>query len=99
MKFTIGTYDIEIHSRARRKWSEFHSFRAKESSYKHWVWGRLSLSIEDWSLEDYAICAVCESTELTTLGRGDEGWDFCPDCRSIEGGVKYLNKRDFYNLK
>lgn len=66
--------------------------------YVHIVFGRLSLVIEKWDIERYAVCAECESTEIGEVSSGDEGWTVCQDCRTVEGDYKYLNKREFERL-
>ena len=34
------------------------------------------------------ICADCGSDDVHTIWAGDEGWDVCEDCRSVENTVE-----------
>lgn len=94
MLFTIGKYDIDLNARACRSWFKRpRCERIPRDGYLHFVWGRFSLHIEDWTAETYALCAECVSDEIGEQHCGDEGWTVCRNCRSVEQGYKYVNKR------
>jgi hypothetical protein len=92
MKFSIGKFDVTMHFRARRAWTDAIS-RRLECGGKQLVWGRLSLSIEDGTTECIATCAQCGDEDVSEVTCGDEGWTVCRACRSIEGGRIYISKR------
>lgn len=94
--FTIGNYDIDLNTNAKVSWLKPKLY--KRDNYSHFVWGKLSIIVENWTLDNYPICAECESTEIGEIGHGDEQWTVCPDCRSVEQGYIYLNKRQFETL-
>jgi hypothetical protein len=91
MYFTIGKYDIELTTRARKPWSHYRKYLHENGT--HWVWGRFSLMIEDWTIECHPLCADCDSPDIGTVHYEDEGWLICNDCRTVEGSVRYVNKR------
>lgn len=88
MKMKLLNHILEAHFGARRKWSSWGLY--DHSYYKHFVWGRLSLTWGQPHLEPLNFCAVCLSPECQEVGYGDEGWTVCPDCGSIEQGYLEL---------
>lgn len=90
---TIGKWDISINCRARCPWTHFKRHRLENGW--HIVWGKLSIELQDWKAEVYAICAQCDSTDIGEVSHGDEGWTVCQDCQSVEQGYRYVNKREF----
>jgi hypothetical protein len=88
--FSFGKWDVEISS-ARCAWTHFKILRME--SGRHIVWGKLSITVEDGTLECIPTCAQCGSFEAKEVAAGDEGWTVCPDCRSVEGGYKYITTR------
>jgi lysyl-tRNA synthetase class I len=90
-QFTIGRWDIEI-GRALQPWTHFKLHRRENG--RHLVWGRLSIVVADGTAPVHPVCAQCGSIEAHEVGHGDEGWTVCPDCGSIEGGYRYVSKRE-----
>jgi hypothetical protein len=72
-----------------------HKPRREDRVYRHYVWGRLSLIIEDAVIEVYPICAQCDSPDIGEVHAGDEGWTVCQDCQSVEQGYRYISKRQW----
>jgi hypothetical protein len=67
-----------------------------KDGYFHLVWGKLSIVFENATLERYATCGECGGTEIGERSiSDDESLTVCPDCRTVEGSYKYLNKRDY----
>jgi hypothetical protein len=93
---SIKRWDIEFSTGARRAWTDFKVFRlGGDRVGRHYVWGRLSLIIEDATVEAYPTCAECGSDEVGEVSCGDEGWTVCQACQSVEQGYIYLSKRRF----
>lgn len=100
MRFTIFQYHVEFHTRARRSWTEgLQRYRLAYGNGTHWVWGRLSLSIEDVYAEVYPVCAECSSPDAREVSYGDEGWTVCPSCQSIEQGYRYVSALEYERLQ
>jgi hypothetical protein len=95
--FTIGKWDIEFTNRSMHKWTHFKTHRFNEGQL-YVVWGPLTVMVEDWTAETYALCAQCDSTDIGEVGYGDEGLTVCSDCQSVEQGYKYVNKREFERM-
>lgn len=88
----VGRWDINISNRAKRSWTDFKRF--KTDAGFHWVWGRLSLLVEDGTAEVVACCAACGSDEVSEKSMGDEGWTVCDACCGVEQGYVYKSKRE-----
>jgi hypothetical protein len=101
MRFTFLTsYHVEFHTRARRSWQEGPKrFRLAYGNGIHWVWGRVSLSVEDLTAAVYPVCAECDSPDAREVSYGDEGWTVCPDCQSVEQGYRYVSLLEYENLQ
>ena len=100
MRFNILNYHVSLDTRARRAWSEgLLRFRGSYGNGVHYVFGRLSLSIEDITLEVYPVCAECDSPNAREVSYGDEGWTICPDCQSVEQGYRYVNLQEWERLQ
>lgn len=90
MNFTLGKYDIDLNFRACRKWTDPRWFKHRNGD-RQFVWGRLSVHVEDWAAEKYALCAECGSDEIGEIG----DCTVCAACQSIEQGYRYVNKREY----
>jgi len=100
MRFNILNYHVDLNTRARRSWHEgLLKFRGAYGNGIHWVWGRLSLSIEDLQAEVYPVCAECSSPDAREISYGDEGWTVCPSCQSVEQGYRYVSLREYESLQ
>lgn len=95
MNTTIGSFDISAGFTSLHKWTHFKIHRRPRDRVWHLIWGRFSLHIDDWTAEVYALCAECGSDEIGEVSAGDEGLTVCQSCRSVEGGYRYVNKREF----
>lgn len=93
MVFTFGKYDIDINLRARRSWRTL--YRTNSASRRRLVFGRLSVTLEDWQARIHPVCAQCRSSDVGERGYGDEGWTVCNSCESVEGGYVYVNLREY----
>jgi len=89
---SIGKWDVQLTNTARWGWTHFNK-RKTETGW-HLVWGKLSLLVEDGTLEVFPVCAECGSSSIGEQGYGDEGWTVCEDCRSIEQGYEYISYRE-----
>jgi hypothetical protein len=90
MRFWLLNWYIEVNLRSRHKWSHFRIHRQQDLySYRHLVWGRLSLIWWQPQNETQTCCGECDSLEpLGGVSYGDEGWNVCESCRAIEGKTK-----------
>lgn len=91
-QITIGQWDIEISASALCEFT--HMRRHRRDAGWHFVWWRFSCVIDDWTAEIYPLCAECDSPDIGEVSCGDEGWTVCRDCRSVEQGYRYVNKRE-----
>ena len=48
--------------------------------------------------ETILLCTECLTGELNTLWSGDEGWNVCPECNSVEGGYFELSLDEYESL-
>ena len=48
--------------------------------------------------ETILLCDRCYIGELNTLWSGDEGWNVCPECNSVEGGYFELSLDEYESL-
>lgn len=92
-RITIGRWDIELGYRPKSNHKLTHYKRTRTLLGTLYSLGKFSLLIEDWTDEAFATCGECGSHEVTTRTAGDESWDVCPDCRTVEGTIRYVNKR------
>jgi hypothetical protein len=46
------------------------------------------------------VCADC-GEDIETISAGDEGWNFCPGCRNVEGPTKtmYIDDNGEYTIE
>lgn len=95
MRTTIGNFDLEVSLRALKPWRHFKIHRTDTA--RHLVWGKLSIHIEDWTMEVHKVCAECGSRDVGERGYGDEYLTVCSSCRSVEQGYKYVNLREYEN--
>lgn len=98
-RFWIGAYHIEIGFCALWPWSHFEihkpSFRMRrEGFYRHLVWGRFSLIIEQPQIETVRVCSHCLD-EIGCVSFGDESLDHCESCQSVEGDTHEVSLWDF----
>lgn len=93
MHSTILNWDLSISLTARHACSHVKLYR--HDGAFHLVWGKLSILIENWTLEIHPLCAECGSVEVGEMRHGDEGWTVCQSCRSIESGYRYVNLREY----
>jgi hypothetical protein len=91
MKTSIGKWDIRV-TPARQPWNHLRLHR-KEAG-RHFVWGRLSVVVEDGTAEVVPTCACCGSLEIGERFAGDEGWTVCSDCGAVEQGYRYVSRRE-----
>lgn len=96
MRFTLGRYDIRLHAHAKWPWTHLKK-HVHEDGF-HWVWGKLSLVVEDHTIECHPVCGLCDSPDLSNIHYEDEGWLICNDCRTVEGAIRYVNKRQLEQL-
>lgn len=98
----IGYY-IEFNMSARWKMSHFKIHRPsynnrKNGFYRHIVWGKFSLVISQPQLETVRMCSECNGDEpIESKGYGDEIWDICPNCNTVEGNTHEISEWDFEN--
>lgn len=88
---TIGRYDIDWTFKAKCSWLS--PVVVREPGYFSFAWGCIYFEIEDWTDEKYALCAVCDSSEVNNLHWTADGLTFCRLCESVEQGYRYVNKR------
>ena len=88
----LFNYILEIRTHALRPWSHFRVH--KYDTYRHLVWGKLSITFGQPHLEEIAICALCESVEISEQGMDDEYLTVCDDCGAVEQGYEYLTMED-----
>lgn len=93
MRLSIGRWDIELDAHARRGILDYKYFVTETGTHR--VWWRFSLKIDDATIETYRVCGECDADELSNVSIGDEWVRVCKSCRSVEGSVRYLNKRDY----
>lgn len=93
--FTIGRWDIEFSTRSRRSIREG-LLRFPNDAGAHWIFGCISVLIEDWTAEVFHVCAECDGGELTGVPCGyDDCLTACTSCRTVEGATRYVNKREY----
>lgn len=105
VEFWLFAYYIEFNASARWNWSHFKIHRGskwgasrRDGFYRHIVWGKLSLSISQPQIETVRMCSECDGhEEMECVSSGDESWDVCPNCRTIEGKTHYISLWDFEN--
>lgn len=90
--FSVGKYDVDLSTSAKRSWLELRQFKT-DAGY-HWVWGRLSLTIEDGTAEVVPTCAACGDLEVGEVSAGDEGLTLCQGCNGVEQGYVYVSLRE-----
>lgn len=95
IRLTFFNWDIAAGLTARWNWTHF-KIHHTEFSW-HMVWGKLSILIENWTIECHTVCAECDSADIGEVSHGDEGWTVCRSCRSIEQGYRYVNLREYEN--
>lgn len=78
---------IEIDLGARWPWTHFRIHA--DGGVVHLVWGKLSIVFGQYP--EVCCCAWCHSP-VETLSSGDEGWDRCTGCGTIEGETVYLTE-------
>jgi hypothetical protein len=89
--FTVGRWDISVSTNARASWGRPRFYR----DTNHFVWGRFSIVLEDWTAEVHLVCAACGSVDVGEVSHGDEGWTVCQSCQAVEQGYRYVNKREW----
>ena len=47
--------------------------------------------------EDYVTVINCCGVENETIGKGDEFWDYCPECECIEQGTTEITLEEYEN--
>lgn len=93
IQFTLFRWDCNVGLTALWHWGHFKIHRTDFSW--HLVWGKLSVMIENWTLELHPLCAECDSADIGGVGCEDESWTVCRSCRSIEQGIRYVNLREY----
>jgi len=97
---TISNYNITVSTNAKCNFltkPRLYAFKHL-SGYWHFVWWKLSIIIENWALEQHAVCSQCNSSNIGEKSVGDEGWTVCSDCGSIEQGYKFVNLIEYERL-
>jgi hypothetical protein len=93
ISFTFFKWDVCFGFTARHKWS--HLKLHKNEIGFHLVWGKISFTVDNWTLEVHPICSQCGSSDIREHSYGDEGWTICSSCRSVEQGYEYVNLRKY----
>lgn len=96
IRFTFLLWDVSISFNSR--WGLGHLKLHRTEFSKHLVWYKLSILIENWSLEVHPVCAECNSDAIGEVFSGDEGLTVCEECRAVERGYRYVNLREFNRL-
>lgn len=78
----LSHYNLEFRTTARRRFTEF-VFSRTDSSL-HIVWGCFSVYFQDLNRSVIRYCGECDSDALRGLSAGDESWEVCDACQSIE---------------
>lgn len=103
VEFWLFAYYIEFNASARWPMSHFKIHRRNRwqgySGFNmHIVWGKFSLNITQPQIETVRMCSECDGTEpIGGVSHGDESWDVCPNCRTIEGKTHYISLWDYEN--
>lgn len=92
MNINIFKYVVRIKFYARKSWTHLKLHKTEHT--RHFVWGKLSVYIEDSTYPAYPVCEMCNSSEIGEQGIGDEGLTVCNECGSIEQGYKYLSLKE-----
>lgn len=96
IRFTLLKWYIAIRFSSKRP---LNYAKLTHNEFSHClVWWRLSILIENWTIECHQVCAECGSSDIGEVSRGDESWTVCQDCRSVEQGYKYVNLREYENV-
>lgn len=101
MIFNIKQYRFSIQLKSKYYGAFFKAFKCTEEGVVYTrilSIGRLQFELEDMETEHIATCAVCDSTEIGEVSKGDEGWTVCQDCGSVEQGYKYISQRQYEEL-
>lgn len=102
--FTFFHLDVKIGFTARHNWTHFRIHNGNKHQWGrerhaegtwHLVWGKLSIYIENWTLEIHPLCAECNSADIREVSYRDEGLTVCSNCQSIEQGYRYVNLREY----
>jgi len=91
--FTLFKWDIQAGFTALHAWTHFAIHRS--DSTWHLVWGKLSIHVENWTLEVHRLCAQCNSADIGEVSWGNEGLTVCQSCGSVEQGYEYVNAREY----
>lgn len=94
MRLSIGRWDIEFNTDALRGIRDYRRYTSETGTHR--VWWRFSLKIDDATIEAYRVCGECGADELGNVPCGDGDYlTSCGACRTVEGNIKYLNKREY----
>lgn len=89
-------YHVEIGFCALWPWSYIKMHRPgwgrrKSGFYRHFLWGRFSLIIDQPQIETCRVCAYCNG-EIESKSYGDESWDYCSQCETVEGDTSEISE-------
>jgi hypothetical protein len=94
----MGRYDvtffIERLACGRRPWWA----RVRSEGYQRLRVGAVGIEVEDVDAKLHACCRACGEPRgdegLKTLRLGNEMWDYCWSCQSVEPGIEHVSKRE-----
>ncbi len=99
-KLDIGHFELKISNGSLQPWSHFRVHRIQgESRFsfepgRHIVAGRISIIWGYPGLEQVQVCSECSNGTIEVVSAGDECWNVCQDCRTIEGQTHYITRAE-----
>lgn len=103
-KLELGPYRIEAsYSPKTPTWTgwpwthlKLHRSRRGDAWTRHLVWGRVSILVDTPDLDFVSVCAECDCNETPSrVSSGDESWNVCQSCGSIEGRTREVTVREY----
>ena len=98
-RFWISAYHVDIGFNALWPWTHFKVHRPsysrpKQGFYRHIVWGRFSLLIDQPQIETVTVCSHCLE-EIQGISAGDESWSYCESCQQVEGDTIEITELEY----
>jgi formamidopyrimidine-DNA glycosylase len=88
----LFNYVVEARLSARHPWTHLKNHR--HETYRHLVWGRLSVIYGQPHLTPMRVCSEC-SEEIQAVSAGDESWDWCESCQQVEGDTETITLEEY----
>lgn len=88
----FGKWELRASFSSLHKWNHLKLHRYE--SYSHFVWGKLSVILDDLDYPIHEVCGECDSNEDSINRLGEDYLTHCSACGTIEGTTKYLSERE-----